>query len=82
MIHISDRLHEDLSASDISELNKYHKHPSKEAKYQNIRDACNILMIALQDNCPRCKDREEAIKTVRLTRMWANSAIALDEVSE
>lgn len=77
--HISDLLN-DLTASDIIELNKYHDHPSKNERYQKIRDKCNDLMVSIMDNCPPCADRIAAINAVRQARMWANSAIALDKI--
>ena len=76
--HLSDLITGDLDTNDIIELHKYHNDPSKEAKYQAIRDSCVDLMVVVQDNCPECFDRTMAFQAIREVRMLANSAIALE----
>jgi hypothetical protein len=77
--HPSDLLNE-LDAESIEHLNKYHDHPSKNGKYAAVRSASSLLMRIIAKNCPPCADRIAAINSVRLARMWANSAIALEQV--
>ena len=80
MTHISNLIGSSgFSYEEIAELNKYHNCPSKEMNYQEVRDACNALMMVIVNNCPVCEDRTTALQSVRLARMWANSAIALDK---
>jgi hypothetical protein len=80
-VHISDVIGTPFfGKSNLEELNKYHNSPDKEAKYQAVRKACENLMAVILDNCPSCRDQTEAIHATRLVRMWANSAIALDEI--
>jgi hypothetical protein len=76
--HLSDLITGDLDVSDIIEMHKYHDDPSKEARYQDIRDACVYMMVVVQDNCPKCFDRTMAFQAIRQVRMLANSAIALE----
>lgn len=80
MQHISDRLNECTSDEAIAELNKYHCCPTKETRYQAVRDSVGELMKVIFENCPQCEDRNEALKSLRMVRMWANSAIALEGV--
>lgn len=65
----------------VKELNKYHDEPNKDKKYNEVREACEFLFKVIVENCPQCTDRTTALQTVRLARMWANSAIALDGVN-
>lgn len=80
MQHISDVLNELDSQQAIIELNKYHCDPAKEDKYQAIRNGVGALMTAIFEHVPKCDDRKQALQSLRLTRMWANSAIALQGV--
>lgn len=79
MAHISNEIR-NLPVEKIEDLNKYHCAPEKEAKYAEIRKACSALMKAILENAPECADRTTALQTVRLARMWSNSAIALDGI--
>lgn len=78
-IHISDRLHETLTSEEVKDLNAYHNDPNKVPKYAEIRAACENLMRVIYAKCPQSIDRTTAIQYVRMTRMWANSAIALEK---
>jgi len=82
MEHISDYLNDISSEEAIIELNKYHNCVTKEPKYAAIRDSISELMKVIFDNCPKCEDRKEALKCARLVRMWANSAIALEDLKK
>lgn len=78
MTHISNLIELTLTPEQVKQLNKYHNAPEKEGKYAEIREACEHLMNTIYAVCPTCCDTTKAINLVRETRMWANSAIALN----
>ena len=79
--HVSNEIGRQKEFSDefVKDLNAYHDDSSKEKKYAEVREACELLFKVVANNCPQCADRTTALQTVRLVRMWANSAIALDK---
>jgi hypothetical protein len=81
--HLSNILsNEDLTNEQIHDLNDYHYDVAKLPRYKAVRDACELLMIVIRDNAPRCADRTKAFQKLRVVRMLANSAIALEGVGK
>ena len=80
-MHISDELYltEVVSTELIHEVNLFHPSKDKEERFTAVREACEELMQVVCNNCPMCDDRVEALKSIRLVRMWANSSIALEK---
>lgn len=52
--------------------------PTKIEKFDRIAKACEELMKVILENAPDCADRTTALRAARESRMWANSAVALD----
>lgn len=79
--HVSNDIGRQKEFSDefVKDLHAYHNDPTKEKKFAEVRAACEFLFKVVAENCPQCADRTTALQTVRLVRMWANSAIALDK---
>lgn len=79
MNHLSNILSSDsITDEQIDDLHRYHDDPSKQPRYDAVREACIILMKAVRDHAPRCSDRTRAFQAIRDARMLANSAIALE----
>lgn len=57
----------------------YHK-PTAAAvvAHRVIGEACEANLIAILENAPPSPDRTHALNHVRMARMWANSAVALE----
>ncbi len=53
--------------------------PDAEPEFKAIAQGCEDFLITILKNCPPCADRTTALNRVREARMWANSAIALEE---
>lgn len=62
------------------EINKYHDAPEAQPRFDDIREHCVGLMVALVRNCPPGPYRSTAISRLQEVRMWANGAIALEGV--
>jgi hypothetical protein len=66
----------------LAELFKYHP-PTADAlpKYAAINQAAKNFAEVILQNCPSCSDRSAAINCIRMARMIANAAIALNGLS-
>lgn len=63
----------------IVEMFLYHP-PTEEKRraYAEINSAAAGFMTAVQEWVPEGADRDKAVTSLRVARMWANSAIALE----
>ena len=43
-----------------------------------IEDAAVTFALVIAEQAPECADRAEAIRAVRMAKMWANSAVILN----
>ena len=71
-----------VTAENVHEVMTYHPpqhaNPNTPKKYKNIETAAEAFARVILDNAPECADRSEALRMVRLAKMWANSSVALD----
>jgi len=70
---------DDRALSWAKHASVYHSKPDAEPEFKAIAQACEENLIEILRNCPPCADRTHALNAVRQARMWANSAIALEE---
>ena len=66
----------------LAELFRYHA-PNEMTipKYAAINQAAKNFAEVILQNCPPCADRSGAINTIRVARMIANAAVALNGLS-
>ena len=48
-------------------------------RYEAIREQAKQLANYINDACPECNDKDEAIKKLRQAVMFANASIAINE---
>lgn len=67
---------------DLNNIYTYHE-PSKaqDLKYQAIRAYAKQLAAAIEDMCPDSREKALAHTNLEQATMWANAAIARNEVS-
>jgi hypothetical protein len=53
--------------------------PTQVQRLETIARQCECFLSIVLDICPDCRDRSIAITKIREARMWANSAISLED---
>jgi hypothetical protein len=68
---------------DIDKTFTYHKPFGTQAeRYQLLRDEAKKLAYMIEGNCPDSREKSLALTSLQQTIMWANAAIAINEVDE
>jgi alkanesulfonate monooxygenase SsuD/methylene tetrahydromethanopterin reductase-like flavin-dependent oxidoreductase (luciferase family) len=77
-MHASNRVTED----NLEEVFTYHAPtPDQVQRYAEVREYAVAFGRAILRCVPDCADRSAALRELRSARMWANAAIALEEVT-
>jgi len=68
-----------VTLENLKEAVYWHK-PTEEKvpKFEKIAKACEDYLRVILECAPDCADRSTAIRDARSARMWANSAISID----
>lgn len=67
-----------MNHADISRRFEYHPPSTDEVRltHESVRDRCMALAFYLERILPDCDERDQAIRSLDLTAMWANSCVA------
>ena len=71
------------SEEDRQRLDNWHYHPphgDQQQRYHLINDTSKLLASVIMDSCPPSRQRSLALTQCEMAKMWANSAIACNEV--
>lgn len=67
--------------ADLANRFTYHEpQPGQPARYQEIRDYAHGLAALVMNQCPASRERSLALTKIEEAVMWANAAIARNEL--
>jgi hypothetical protein len=68
-----------ITIENLKEVVYWHKPTAEKVpKFEIIANACEVFMRVILENSPDCADRSTALRAARSARMWANSALSID----
>lgn len=63
-----------------NEITRYHAPtPEQAGRHREVQGLVRLAIVELVRLCPQGQERVEAIKALRLAKMWASAAIALEK---
>lgn len=71
-----------MTHSQIENVFSYHKPFGNQAeRYEQIRADAKVMAMTIQECCPESREKSLALTNLQQTVMWANAAIAINEVN-
>jgi hypothetical protein len=68
---------------DVGRIFTYHKpFGDQPQRYEALRDMAKALAVAIQKSTPESREQSLALTSLQQAVMWANAAIAINEVGE
>lgn len=69
-----------ITLDNLKDAVYWHKPTAEKVpKFERIAKASEEFMRVILESAPDCADRSTALRDIRSARMWANSAISLDQ---
>lgn len=73
---------DEISLDNVHDVVRYHRPTDDQVqRHERLAEASELLLTTILENCPESSDRIEALKHVRMAKMLASAAVALEPAS-